>query len=80
MELRSTIAEAINVVQLVNEAEFCEPREIQQFSTTVMGAILHTVPHCVGHTHQIVQLTRMQLGEDYDFHWSPDAPRMSIPL
>lgn len=79
-DLRSTIAEAINVIQQLDEEELCEPREIQSFPTTVMGAILHTVPHCVGHTHQIVQLTRMQLGPDYQFEWSPNDARTTIPL
>lgn len=79
-QFRSTITEAINIIQQLSEAELCEPREIQKFPTTVMGAILHTVPHCVGHTHQIVQLTRMQLKQDYQFHWSATDPRTTIPL
>lgn len=78
--LKATIAEAIDVIQLQTDDSLSQPREIQQFNTTVMGAILHTVPHCVGHTHQIVQLTRMQLGQEYCFHWSPSDPRTSIPL
>lgn len=78
--LRQTIEEAIDMIQQLDEAGLSEPREIQQFPTTVMGALLHTVPHCVGHTHQIVQLTRMQLGSNYQFHWSPNDPGTSIPL
>lgn len=77
---RNTLSESINVIQQLDEATLIEAREIQLFSTTVMGALLHTVPHCVGHTHQIVQLTRMQLGSDYQFHWSPTDARTSIPL
>lgn len=78
--IQQTISEAINVIQQLDETRLCESRHIQQFPTTVMGALLHTVPHCIGHTHQIVQLTRMQLTNDYQFHWSPNDPRTSIPL
>ena len=78
--IRQTISETINIIQQSDETKLCEAREIQGFPTTVMGALLHTVPHCVGHTHQIVQLTRMQLTNDYQFHWSPNDPRTSIPL
>lgn len=78
--IRQTISETINTIQQLDEAQLCAPREIQQFPTTIMGALLHTVPHCVGHTHQIVQLTRMQLGDNYQFHWSKNDPRTSIPL
>lgn len=78
--IRQTISETINVIQQLDETKLTEPREIQLFPTTVMGALIHTVPHCVGHTHQIVQLTRMQLGSNYQFHWSASDPRTSIPL
>lgn len=78
--IRQTISETIDIIQQLDETKLSEPREIQLFPTTVMGALLHTVPHCVGHTHQIVQLTRIQLGSDYQFHWSASDPRTSIPL
>ncbi|MEP3478276.1 MAG: DUF1572 family protein [Fuerstiella sp.] len=78
--IRKTISETINIIQQLDETKLREAREIQRFPTTVMGALLHTVPHSVGHTHQIVQLTRMQLANDYQFHWSPNDPRTSIPL
>ena len=55
-------------------------RTIQGFNVSVMGSLMHTIPHLVGHTHQIVTLTRLQLGEQYQFHWSPQAARNKVPL
>lgn len=68
-----------SVDQLSPEA-LLEGRTIQGFQVSVMGALMHTIPHFVGHTHQIVQLTRMQLGDKYQFHWDPDADRDVVPL
>lgn len=71
---------AKDVLQRITEANLLENRNIQQFDVTVLGAIMHTVPHFVGHTHQIVQLTRIHLGEQYRFHWDPMEPRVRVPL
>lgn len=55
-------------------------RTIQGFDVSVIGSLMHTIPHMVGHTHQIVTLTRLQLKEHYQFHWTADAPRDKVPL
>jgi uncharacterized damage-inducible protein DinB len=55
-------------------------REIQGFQVTGNGALLHTLPHAVGHTHQIVMLTRLQKGNDYRFQWTVDGDRSVVPL
>ena len=54
--------------------------EIQGFDVTHMHAIVHASSHFVGHTHQIVQLTRMQLGSNYQFHWSPNEEPGDLPI
>lgn len=53
---------------------------VQGFDVSVFEALLHTVAHFVGHTHQIVLLTRQLLGDQYRFHWTPEAPRGQVPL
>jgi len=53
---------------------------IQGFDVTLMQAISHTSSHFVGHTHQIIMLTRMQLGDDYRFQWSPDNSDGNVPI
>ena len=54
--------------------------EIQGFDVTHLHAIVHTSSHFVGHTHQIIQLTRMQLGSSYQFHWSPKVEPGDLPI
>jgi hypothetical protein len=49
-------------------------RRIQGFDVTVLGAVFDSVPHFVGHTHQIVYITRSLLGDAYRFEWKPETP------
>lgn len=69
--LRATIAESVTVLRNFPDSRLLEPRRIQGFETTVLAAILETVSHFVGHTHQIVYITRLRLGEGYRFQWTP---------
>ncbi|MEZ6061850.1 MAG: DinB family protein [Planctomycetaceae bacterium] len=79
-ELRRVVAAAVSVISETGVAELSADRSIQGFQTTVLGALMHTVSHLVGHTHQIVLLTRMQLGTGYRYHWTPEMPRTGVPL
>ncbi len=76
----SVVAEATDRILSVPSAELLQPRNIQGFEITVLGAISHSVPHFVGHTHQIVQLTRLALGDKYVMHWQPDHDRSRVPI
>ncbi len=78
--LESTVAAARGVLQTVTPADLLEPREIQGFSVSGLGAIVHSVTHFVGHVHQVIQLTRLQLGDGYQFEWSPAGSRDQVPL
>jgi uncharacterized damage-inducible protein DinB len=70
-----------HVIDSVTSEELLRVRTIQGFSVTGLQALNHTVSHFVGHTHQIVQLTRWQLGGRYQFHWSEASPRTEgVPL
>ncbi|QEG24408.1 DUF1572 family protein [Mariniblastus fucicola] len=53
---------------------------IQGFEVTKMQAISHTSSHFVGHTHQIIMLTRWLLGEAYRFQWTPESGSENVPL
>lgn len=53
---------------------------IQGFEVSLMQAIIHTSSHFVGHTHQVVLLSRLQLGSDYKFQWTPESERGSLPI
>ena len=78
--LKRTVQEAESVILSLSPGQFMEPRCIQGFNVTVLGVATHSVTHLVGHTHQIVTLTRLQLGESYHFQLQPDEPRRSTPL
>lgn len=71
---------ASDVIRDLSGPQLVASRDIQGFTLTVLGALQHTIPHFVGHTHQIVLLTRMQLGKDYGYHWTPELPRGKVPL
>jgi hypothetical protein len=78
--LDATVAQAWEILQGFPAARWGEPRVIQGFEVTALGAVCHSVPHFVGHTHQVTQLTRWWRGENYRFHWDSTAPRTSVPL
>ena len=72
--VNQTIAEARLQIESLGEQQLLQTRRIQGFDTTTVGAISHTTSHFVGHAHQIILLTRLQLGESYRFEWT-DASR-----
>ena len=78
--LESVVSEAISVIQGLDQDSLKQARQIQGFDVSVLQALFHTVPHFVGHTHQILMLTRLILGDDYQFEWSPDQNRAGVPL
>jgi len=79
-KLTHTLAQVRKVVSDVPAEQLEQHRMIQGFDVTGLGALMHTIPHLVGHTHQIMQLTRWILGNDYQFDWTPDGDRSSVPL
>ena len=51
----------------VGPQELLRSRRIQGFDVTGLGAIFDSVTHFVGHSHQIVYITRLQLGDRYEW-------------
>ncbi len=78
--LHRTVEQALQTMQSLSAVSLLEKREIQGFSVSIMGALSHTVSHFVGHTHQIIYLTRLQKGEHYQFDWSPDSDQEGVPI
>ncbi len=56
-----------------------EDRRVQGFDETVLSAIVDSVCHFTGHTHQVVYITRLQLGDEYRFEWTPSTPEHGAP-
>ena len=78
--LADTVSRAKQIITSLSPDTFAAPRTIQGFNVSVLGSLMHTIPHLVGHTHQIVTLTRLQLADNYQFHWDPEAARNKVPL
>ena len=58
--LRATIAEADEVLAILNEATLLERRESRQGEVTVLWAVLHGLEHFAMHTGQIIMLTKLR--------------------
>ena len=79
-QLESRVVDARQLFDGLDPTALTGIRTIQGFEVTVLQAILHTTSHFVGHTHQIILLTRLILGDEYRFQWTPQADRGSIPI
>lgn len=71
--LRDTVEQADGVLKNLSPSQLLESRSIQAFEGKVIDAILHCVPHFVGHSQEIIHLTREQLGERYQFNYVPKS-------
>lgn len=71
--LQEAIAEADQALADFPPERLLERCRIQGFETTRLAAIYETVSHFVGHTHQIVYITRMRLGDCYVFQFVPQG-------
>ncbi|HMO12963.1 MAG TPA: DUF1572 family protein [Pirellulaceae bacterium] len=78
--LLETIADATEVICGIRADMWSRELSVQGFRVNVYQALQHTCAHFVGHTHQIILLTRLQLGDRYRFHWTPDGPREVTPI
>ena len=69
--LNATVREADEVIARVPRERLLEPVRVQGFDTTPMGAIYHSVSHFVGHSQEVINITRFQLRERYVFKFVP---------
>jgi hypothetical protein len=77
--LEAVVEEAKRVLAGVDARQLAEVRRIQGFEVTGVGAIFDSVPHFRGHTQEIVHMTRLQLGDAYQFAWTPTTPEQGAP-
>jgi uncharacterized damage-inducible protein DinB len=79
--MAAVVNEALDVLKRLTDEDLTDGSEIQGFPVTGLQALFHTVPHFVGHTHQIVYITRLILGEAYRFDLSlENHNRPGVPL
>ena len=72
--LESTIRQADAAIAAVTGDTILATRTIQGYDETVLSAIFHAVTHFEGHTHQVVYIARLRLGDRYVFKWTPSTP------
>ncbi len=76
-QLKQIVEEADAILDEMPTDRLLEFRRIQGYDVTVLGAILDTVTHFVGHTHQVVYIVRLRLGDAYKFFWVPENPEQT---
>jgi hypothetical protein len=72
--LDAVVGEAKRVLAGLSARQFMETRRIQGFEVTGLGALFDSVPHFRGHTQEIIHMTRLLLGDTYQFAWRPTSP------
>jgi uncharacterized damage-inducible protein DinB len=75
--LEATVREADAAIAGVTGETILAPRKIQGWDKTVLAAIFHALTHFEGHTHQVVYITRLRLGDRYVFKWVPTTPEQA---
>jgi hypothetical protein len=77
--LEAVVDGARTVLARQTARQLLESRRIQGFDVTGLKAIFDSVPHFRGHTQEIIGMTRLQLGDAYEFAWTPTTPEQSGP-
>jgi uncharacterized damage-inducible protein DinB len=71
--LRDAVTEADETLAKLSPNRLLEQRQVQGFDSTILGVVLDSISHFVGHSHQIVFITRLRLGDAYRFQWVPEG-------
>ena len=79
-QLEATVEAAKQQWEHLSDDQLQRMVTIQGFTVSHLHAIMHTSSHFVGHTHQIIQLTRLLLRSSYRFHWTPAEDRGDVPV
>ncbi|MFT4678575.1 MAG: putative damage-inducible protein DinB [Flavobacteriales bacterium] len=66
--LKSTVQEAIQVVETLNEKQLMKTYEVQCYSLSGMGILVHVAEHFSYHTGQIVFLTKFLANKHLKFY------------
>jgi tRNA threonylcarbamoyladenosine biosynthesis protein TsaE len=72
--LEMVILEAVAIIERQSAETLLQQRFVQQYNTTILTAIYHAASHLEGHSQEIIYITRLRLGEKYQFLWKPKNP------
>jgi hypothetical protein len=78
-KLDQDVHDAQAVLARATARQLLEIRRIQGFEVTGLAAIFDSVPHFRGHTQEVVNMTRCQLGDKYQFAWKPATAEQGAP-
>jgi hypothetical protein len=78
--LEGVVQETNRILAGVTSGQLAAVRRIQGFDVTGVAAIFDSIPHFRGHTQEIVHMTRLQLGDAYQFAWTPTNPEQGAPV
>ncbi len=68
-KLKSTVAEAADVIRALPPERLMERKTIQKvYTATLMEAIYHVVEHFAQHTGQVIFATKLLTGEDLGYY------------
>jgi uncharacterized damage-inducible protein DinB len=69
--LKTTIAEALQVIDTMSVPALSREFDIQGYRATGLAAVAHVCEHFAYHSGQIIYLTKLQRGEDLQFTQLP---------
>lgn len=72
-KLTQAVTKAKQTLREAGPDELKRERTIQGFTVTGWAAVFHSIPHFNGHSQEIICLTRLQLGDAYQFFWRPQT-------
>jgi hypothetical protein len=77
--LETAVEEARSVLINQTAEGLLKSRRIQAQDVTGLVALFNSVPHFRGHTQELVYMTRLLLGESYQFAWQPRTVEEGAP-
>lgn len=63
----------------MTDQQLLERRRIQGFDEKALSATFDRLSHFRGHQQEIVHITRLQLGDAYQFEWVPASKEQGAP-
>ena len=77
--LEVVVEEAKRALVGITARQLLEIRRIQGSDVTGLAALFDSVLHFRGHTQEVVNMTRLQLGDRYKIAWMPTTPEQGAP-
>jgi hypothetical protein len=77
--LRQAVREADAALASADVTDLARVRRIQGWDVSGVHAAVNSVSHFVGHSHEIVYITRLRLGEKYRFQFVPATVDQGAP-